>query len=231
MFFVNQKLRVLAVGAHPDDIELGSGGFIWRLVQECSAKVHFLILTSGLKHRNPGVQYEGCSRRDEARASARELGVSGESCVQVLNHADCMLDRCHHELIEEIQKRLSNENGNRSYDLVLTHAGSDMHLDHLHAHDATISAARDFSGMVLLYQSPSTIPNQFKPIFFVDLNDDALNHKKCALMKHVSQRDKPFLDNGRIEGLAKSWAIFHRTPNKHLEAFEVHKTFWDRLRV
>ncbi len=227
MLFVTQKLRVLAIGAHPDDIELGAGGLIWRLVSECSADVRFLILTCGCRHRKPGMQFDSRVRRDEAKAGACELGVTGDHRVEMLEHDDCNLNNCHHQLIEEIQKRLFDENGRSAFDLVLTHAGGDMHLDHIHAHDATISAARDFQGEVLLYQSPSSIPNQFRPTFFVALDDIALCHKKQALMKHASQRDKEFMRDVQIEGLAKSWAIFHRTPDKHLEAFELNKAFWD----
>ena len=47
MFLNARNLRVLAIGAHPDDIELGCGGLIYRLVSECSASVMFLVVRPG----------------------------------------------------------------------------------------------------------------------------------------------------------------------------------------
>ena len=55
MVFVNiGKLRVLVIASHPDDTELGCGGFIFRLIHECGAEIHLLILTPGLRHWEPG---------------------------------------------------------------------------------------------------------------------------------------------------------------------------------
>src|SRR5262249_48362331 len=58
--------HVLAIGAHPDDIEIGTGGLIHRLIQEHNAAVQFLILTEGIQHPKEGVYYEPSVRRKES---------------------------------------------------------------------------------------------------------------------------------------------------------------------
>src|SRR5205807_5653820 len=100
------------------------------------------------------------------------------------------------------------------FDIVLSHAGEDSHADHRAAHEATLSAVRDFHGSVLLYQSPSTKPNGFHPTFFVELDPDAVARKDAAIQAHVSQRDKAYMRSPRRRGMAGTWAIFLRLPDE-----------------
>ena len=110
--------------------------------------------------------------------------------------------------------------------LILTHAGADLHDDHRKAHDASLSAAREFGGTVLLYQAPSTKPNEFRPNYFVVLDRHALEVKERALGAHISQRDKSFLSHKRVAGMASAWALFHRLKYESLEAFELYQHYW-----
>ena len=64
MFFNANQLRVLAIGAHPDDIELGCGGFLWRLKCEFSARIKFLVVSPGLRTWQHGREF---SRQVRAR--------------------------------------------------------------------------------------------------------------------------------------------------------------------
>ena len=70
--------RVLAIGAHPDDPELGAGGFIRRLAEECDAVVNFLVLTRGVKRAARGATYAPASRTREVFVAAEVLGVQRE---------------------------------------------------------------------------------------------------------------------------------------------------------
>ena len=222
--------RVLAIGAHPDDIEIGAGGFIARLVRDLSARVDFLVLTHGLQTPRFGELYQPVKRGEEARHAAEQLGITEtDGKVEFLpeqHFKDCKLHEVGHDLIEQIERRVFVE-GQQQYDLVLTHAANDSHQDHCHAHESTITALRSFSGTLLLYQAPSTKPHEFRPTFFVTLDDDAIRKKDMALQAHVSQRDKPELTGIlRTQGMAKTWALFLRCPGLLLEAFEVSRTFW-----
>ena len=225
MLFIDNP-RVLAIGAHPDDIELGAAGLVYRLLNERSASVHFLVLTSGLQGWQRESPFAETDRKREAQSGAVALGLQPEK-VKVCDFEDCKLHENVHEIIREIENRLYDSNGQRLYDIILTHAYGDTHSDHKQTCEATISAARYFHGTILFYQAPSTIPNEFHPTFFVNLDTDALEKKDLAIMAHVSQREKECTKNGRTVGMAKSWAIFHRRAEDSLEAFEVYKTYWE----
>lgn len=215
--------HVLAIGSHPDDIEIGCGGFVRRLITEFGAVVRFLVLTEG-RHSKEGM-YEGSTRRKEAIDAAVALGVKPEH-VEVLRFMDCGLHECGHEMIGEIERRIYHPDYHQPLDIVLTHAAEDTHADHREVHEASISALRDFNGTVLLYQAPSTKPNLFRPTFFVNLTEQYIKEKNAALQMHESQKHKPFMKLARTVGLASSWALFHRSTAQYCEAFEVYKSFY-----
>ncbi|MCE9534550.1 MAG: PIG-L family deacetylase [Planctomycetes bacterium] len=217
--------HVLAIGAHPDDIEIGAGGLVHRLIQEHNAVVHFLILTEGIQHPKEGEFYDRSKRRKESVLSAQLLGVPARN-VEVLEFPDCGLHELGHQLIRTIESRVHDDKRPRPFDMILTHSGEDTHADHREAHEASISALRNYLGTVLLYQSPSTKPNSFHPTLFVNLPEEAIRQKDRALQAHASQQNKEFMKIARTVGLATGWALFHHLTGKYCEAFEIYKWFW-----
>lgn len=219
MTVFNSFRRVLAIGAHPDDIEIGAGGLVHRLVEEYGAEVWFLVLTEGV--RKQGGAYSRTFRRDECFTAAGVLGIPAER-VEVLTFADCHLHDHGHEMIQAIEDRLSRT----GFDLLLTHAREDTHADHTAVHEATVSAARDLQEAVLTYQAPSTKPNGFLPTFFVRLSEEQIRRKHAAIVAHASQQGRAFTGLHRTRGLACNWAHFLRCPEgTYLEAFETQKAF------
>jgi LmbE family N-acetylglucosaminyl deacetylase len=226
MHFPERAPRVLAIGAHPDDIELSAGGFIHRLTQRCQASVYFLILTEGLHGLSQSGFGASSTRRQEAVRAANTLGVLSER-VEVLTYPDCNLHTNGHEIIREIEARLYGDGGTQMFDAVLTHSGEDTHADHRATHEATVSAVRNFHGTVLLYQGPSIKPNGFHPTFFVRLSEEDVRNKDIAIMTHVSQRDRMSATVSRTRGIAENWANFLRMPiGSYLESFEVYRSFF-----
>ncbi len=222
MLFAREKdLSLLAIGAHPDDIELGGGGFIHRLRSELGARVHFLVLTHGLKSWQTSGGFDRQQRHQESIKAAGVLGVD-ECDVTILGYEDCGLQLDVHSLIREVEGLI----GSKKFDMVLTHAKGDTHLDHETVYAATISATRAFPGTVLMYQAPSTIPNEFRPTFFVDLTPGDFEAKQTALREHASQREKSFMAAERVLRLAQSWSVFLNAPSGRFEAFQVYKSFW-----
>jgi LmbE family N-acetylglucosaminyl deacetylase len=226
MLITQASPRVLAIGAHPDDIELGAGGFIHRLIARSQAAVKLLVLTEGAHALHAGDRYEPATRRVEAAAAADLLGVQAGG-LEVLAYPDCRLHEHGHQVIVEIESRLFGPDLAPQFDLVLTHSGEDSHADHRAAHEATLSAVRGFHGSVLLYQSPSTKPNGFRPTFFVELDQAAVAKKDAAIQAHVSQRDKAFMRCPWLRSMGGTWATFLRlSSDTYLEAFEVYKSFF-----
>jgi len=222
MLFTREKdLNLLAIGAHPDDIELGAGGLIHRLRAELGARVRFLLFTHGLKSRQTSGDFGQDQRHQESIKAAALLGL--EECdVTILSYPDCGLHGHLHPLIQEVEGVIDAER----FDVVLTHARGDTHQDHKSVYEATVSATRAFDGTVLLYQAPSTIPNEFRPTFFVDLTNGHFEAKQSALREHVSQREKSFIAADRVLWVARSWAAFLNAPDGMFEAFQVYKSFW-----
>jgi LmbE family N-acetylglucosaminyl deacetylase len=226
MIRLHSPPRVLAIGAHPDDIELGAGGFLRALVRDRGADVWMLVLSTGLQSRDVKKPYVSSVRRDESIASARVLGISADR-VDVRSFPDCSLHEHGHEIIRDIESLAVGADRDARIDLVLTHSASDLHADHRVAHESTLSALRDFAGTILLYQTPSTRLNGFRPAFFVTLDEDAIAAKERALRAHASQRDKAFMREGRVRNLGSSWALFLRLPTESIvEAFEVERAFY-----
>jgi LmbE family N-acetylglucosaminyl deacetylase len=224
MIIPAREAQVLAIGAHPDDIELGAGGFIHRLTNRCQATVHFLILTEGQQGLSQQGSEVSKQRRREAQKAAELLGVRQ---VEILKYPDCQLHENGHQLIREIEQRLYEDRAGPKYHVILSHTGSDSHADHRAVYESTLSAVRDFHGSVLLYQSPSVKPNGFYPTFFTRLDETDIEQKDLSIQAHVSQRGRLYTRVSRTRGLADNWSIFLRQPEgTYLEAFEVYKSFY-----
>jgi len=219
---------VLAIGGHPDDVELGSAGFISRLITDCKAEVHIAIMTYGTHHWRRGKIFEQDQRAREALDAVKvllEIDDSNQARerLHLGGFADCELSNAGHAAIRFIEDVIEVAKP----DLILTHAPNDLHEDHRQTHYASLSAARDFHGTIFLYQTASTIPDHFAPTFFVELREQELEKKLRALDAHISQREKDFLSHERVTKMAEAWAGFHRMNNgARLEPFAIYQAFW-----
>lgn len=159
--------NVLAIGAHPDDIELGCGA---SLLAHSAAgdRVTMLVLTGG--ENGPGTG----SRHAEQRTAAATLGAT----LRWGGLVDCTLtpDAATVRLIEVVVDEAEA-------DLIYVHAPEDSHQDHRAAAAATLSAGRRLP-RILHYQSPSTLT--FNPTVYVDITA-YLSGKLVALKAHASQ--------------------------------------------
>lgn len=192
--------RVLAIGAHPDDIELGCGGTLARHVA-AGDDVLMLVLTDG--QSGPG---EVSGRRVEARAAAEVLGAD----ISFGGLMDGSVDPGS-ETVQLIERAIVE----LSPSVVYTHGEDDSHQDHRHACAATLSAARNIS-TVLHYQSPSA--RNFHPTLFVAIGEQALELKLTALECHSSQvENSARVDFSLLEAQARYWGAQART--KYAEGF------------
>jgi LmbE family N-acetylglucosaminyl deacetylase len=200
-------MRVLAVGAHPDDIELGCGATLLTH-QARGDEVTLLVMTTG----EQGPQ-DARSRIGEQEDAAAVLGASliwggfedgnvpeGRDAITVVQHAIAR----------------------RGPDLIYTHTPRDTHQDHRATAAAVLSAARRMR-QVLLYESPTSI--QFAPSIFVDVA--AFIEDKMDLVRaHMSQ----VLKNGLVDLEAlEAQARYHgfRARLHYAEAFETDRFLWD----
>lgn len=173
---------VLAVGAHPDDLELGIGGTLARL-SLTGARVVMVVVSipSNLK-----------SRRSEAEQAAKILGCE----VRFLTPNKCsrVEDLKTHQLVGKIDalvKELKPE-------AMFTHCLANLHLDHKLAYDACMASQR-LSYFDLFCYCPTSCHNvsiAFQPHAYIDISK-TIEAKMKAISVHSSQFDERGLKTDR----------------------------------
>jgi LmbE family N-acetylglucosaminyl deacetylase len=200
-------MRVLAVGAHPDDIELGCGGTLLAH-RTRGDEVTLLVMTTG--ERGPQ-DAKSRIREQEDAAALLDAGLlwggfqdgevdEGRDAVTVVQDA-----------VAEVGP-----------DLIYAHAPGDTHQDHRATARAVLSAARRMR-QVLLYESPTS--TQFGPSVYVDVAR-FIEAKMDLLRAHMSQ----VLKNGLVDLEAlEAQARYHgfRARLRYAEAFATDRFLWD----
>lgn len=177
--------RVLAVAAHPDDLELACGGTLAKFV-DLGHEVQELVMSDGGRGGNLE------ARSGDARRAASFLGLAE---LQHFNFTDTDLVGHAQEMILVIEAVIDRFKP----DIILTHSLHDYHQDHQAVHAATLSAARRHSS-ILCYESPSAT-HQFHPTVFVDIHG-YVDTKVRSVQLHRDQKDKPYMSPERLRGIA-----------------------------
>lgn len=180
---------VLAIGAHPDDIELGCSATLLRHKKERNI-IYLLVLTKGEASGDPEIREKEC-RRSADLMGAEEIFFGGLEDTKVDDSV---------ETIMTIERIIDQVNP----DIIYTHTVKDTHQDHRNAGYATLSAGRR-SNKIFMYESPMTF-RDFSPQVFVDISD-VFELKKKILRSFSSQSNKEWWIIGHraamaIEGLA-----------------------------
>ena len=195
-------MNVLAIGAHPDDIELGCFGTLARHYQKGN-KIYGVVMTNGELGGNPTI------RKKESRSSANLLKMK----LFFGNFPDGKL-KDDINTINFIEKIINKH----SIDVIYTPTEHDRHQDHRNLAKATISASR-FVDEVYSYESPSSLTS-FSPQMFVDITK-SIETKKKALSLQKTQIEKYYMEIASSEGLSKYRAFQSGQKSEYCEAFEV----------
>ena len=195
-------MNVVAVGAHPDDIEIGAGGSI-ALHRARGDSVRFLVLTRGQKLSSPS------QRESESREAADILSVED---VHFLGYEDTRVP-----YDDEIVERIDEHCGEVDADRVYIHTEEDTHQDHRRAALSSIAATRN-TPEVLAFESPST-RSSFDPQYYNSLSEGFLERKIEAIKSHESQQEKKYLEAEAMKGLARFRG--RQANTRYAEAFEV----------
>ena len=192
---------VLAIGAHPDDVEIGAGGTLLGH-HHAGHQVAILTMTRGARG---GLEDQ---RAEESANSARILG------------ADLYLEDLHDTSISEGDPTItamSHVIEQVEPTILYTHSIHDVHQDHRNTHRAAMVAGRGV-GRVYCFQSPSATV-EFGPSLFVGI-DAQLSGKLAAIDAFVSQTTvREYLEPDLISSTARYWGRFAQA--RYAEAFEV----------
>lgn len=182
-------MNILAIGPHPDDIEIGCGGTLIKYAQ-AGHSVYLMILTDGGYGAEPAV------RKAEQEQAANYMGAKG---LYWAGYRDTELS-CSRELINKLDAVIAEAKP----DVVFLNFWADVHQDHRAAAQAAVSATR-YIKEVMFYEVPST--QHFEPDIFVDIQD-VLDKKLHLLNLHSSQVNRTRVENLSILESAQSCATF-----------------------
>ncbi len=182
-------MNIIALGAHPDDIEIGCGGTLLKYTR-AGHGVYLMVLTEGAQGGSSKV------RRDEQLASCRLLGAK-EIFWGGYPDTEVPVTRQAIRQIEDVVKKIDPA-------FIFVNYFDDTHQDHRHLATCTVTATR-YTRNVLFYETPTT--QNFSPTVYVDI-DGLLEDKVRSLEAHASQVQKTNIEGLSIVEVARSSAHF-----------------------
>ena len=200
--------RVLAIGAHPDDIEIGCAGTLLNLIeQNAVGEVRWVVLSG-----------EG-ERVGEARRSAEALlDTVPRSQVVVRDFPDGFFPY-EGQRIKDFFEQLKAD---FSPDVVFTHQRADLHQDHRLSCELTWNTFRDH--LILEYEVPKYDGDMSAPNAFVALDESLRRRKIDHLMRHFgSQCSKRWFREDLFSGLLRLRGMECNSPSSYAEAFFCRK--------
>jgi len=203
-----KALSILCLGAHSDDIEIGCGGTIRRLLaSNANVDVHWVVLSSGSE------------REREARDSAcRFLQGARRQVVLVENFRNGYFPFVGAEIKDYFESRLKAI----SPDLIFTHYRADRHQDHRLVSDLTWNTFRNHT--VLEYEIPKYDGDLGTPNLFVAMDEATCEEKIRHLMSvFATQRDKQWFSEDTFRCLMRLRAIEAAGVERYAEAFYLRK--------
>jgi LmbE family N-acetylglucosaminyl deacetylase len=195
---------VLCLGAHSDDIEIGCGGTLRRMLAAGNqVTVHWVVFSA---------------RADRAReaedAATRFLEGAAERHVELHQFRDGFFPSEHARIktyFEELKGRVRP-------DLILTHARDDLHQDHRAVCELTWNTFRDHA--ILEYEVPKWDGDLGRPNVYVPLDEKHAGDKVAILLEcFASQRGKHWFDADTFHGLMRLRGLECNAPARRAEAF------------
>lgn len=170
-------MKILAIGAHPDDCEYGCFGTLAKNLKN-GDEVHLLHVCYGVLRRDPLIRVK------EAKKSARILGASS---IKFCNFTCPEVYYERHEVIDSIKESVDR----LIPDQVYTHSPYDTHQNHRVVSKCTRVATRGVDNL-LYFETPSTT-HEFQPTVYVDITDTIDTKIKClGAYESESNRDSIF---------------------------------------
>jgi LmbE family N-acetylglucosaminyl deacetylase len=197
-------LRVLAIGAHPDDIEIGAGGLLLSL-GDSQLRVSYVVLTGTAE------------RHQEARNAAHAFMPAADLQIRLFDLPEGRLPA----VWGSVKEILENIARSCSPDVIIAPSADDAHQDHRTIAEIMPTVFRD--QLCLAYEIPKWDGDIGRPSVYVPLSASTVQHKVELLHKcFPSQRNRDWWDDEIFLGLARLRGMECRA--RYAEAFRCAKS-------
>jgi len=204
----NKKPKVLCLGAHADDIEIGCGGTVMRIVKDTPEAEFCWVVFSGDE-----------KRAKEAHKSANIFlkGVVSKSII-VENYRESYFPFIGAE-IKDFFERIAKS---FSPDIIFTHCKNDAHQDHRLLSYLTWNTFRNH--LILEYEIPKYDGDLGNPNLYVFLDEAIVQSKvKCICNVYESQSRKQWFTEDTFKSIMRIRGVESNSPSKYAEAFYCRK--------
>ena len=200
--------KILCLGAHCDDIEIGCGGTLSRLMQDHPIDFVKWVVFASTE-----------TRKQEAITSASIfLEPAKEKDIVVFDYRDAFLNYSGIEVKEKFESIKKEINP----DLIFTHYRDDRHQDHRLLSDFTWNTFRQH--FILEYEIPKFDGDLGIPNFFIQLSEEQVNKKiRIILDSFKSQAEKHWFDKETFQALMRVRGMESASLGKYAEAFYARK--------
>lgn len=198
---LNNK-KVMVVVAHPDDEILGLGASMNQLTQKKDVEVHVVILGEGLTSRSDKRDPEAWKEeleihRSNIKSAQKAIGYHS---ISIYDLPDNRFDTV---ALLDIIKIIENEKKVHQPEVIFTHHGGDVNIDHQRTFEAVITACRPMEDesvkTIITFETPSgtewrasTDPKHFIPNLFITFDESHLQAKIAAMESYkFEKRDYP----------------------------------------
>lgn len=202
-----QFKSILAIGAHPDDLEFSCFGFLAKQRNEGS-NIHIFIVS-------PDSLSDGNKMYDRINESNRSFNLIPGSNLRFRYKNNISYDD-YQSLSDDIRDMVIKNH----IDLVLVHSKDDSMQEHRLLHDITVTALRRLPVSIFLYRSPSTY--QFIPKVFIDISKE-YDLKVEAIKMHNTQSGKSYFSDESIRIFNQNWdgKIFGLDFSEHFDILRI----------
>lgn len=205
---VSSNFRVLCIGAHSDDIEIGCGGTILKLIESHNNIVFYWVVFSAAQQRT----------REAFESANNFLRHAKDKNIVIKNFRDSFFPYIGIE-IKEYFEQLRQE---FPPDLVFTHYRNDLHQDHRLISELTWNTFRNH--MILEYEIPKYDGDLGSPNFFVHLNESLCNRKIQYIINNFkTQNESHWFAEETLLSILRLRGIESNAPSKYAEAFYCRK--------
>ena len=207
-FSLENAKRLLFLGAHSDDIEIGCGGTVLELAREfTNLEVRWVVFASDPSRAAEAAACAALFLKDVSRTSVM-IKDFRDGYFPYLGGA---IKDCFEELKREI-----------SPDLILTHNREDLHQDHRLVSELTWNTFRDH--LIWEYEVPKYDGDFGSPHLFVHLSESVCRRKlDYVLSSYETQRDKRWFSEDTFLSIMRLRGVESNAPGRYAEAFYCRK--------